>query len=416
MTVNLIVDSLFRLRLEQYGGICDCQATRDTFLFAASVESGGLEATVDILGEVVLRPSFPDEEVEYARAAVAFENEDIAMRPDQETLLTEAVHAAAFSGNTLGLPKFAPTESLDKIGRDVLHNYMSQYHTPDRMVLAGVGVDHDRLVAAAQEHFVDAVPIWQEGSKAPSVFKRDNSLAQYTGGQVLTEKDLSNASLGPTPMPDLAHLSLGLESVSHQHDDFIAFCVLNMLMGGGGSFSAGGPGKGMYTRLYTSVLNRHHWMYSSTAYNHAYGDAGLFCIASSCPPSMLGDMTAVVVKELVRLASQPIGAQEFERAKKQLTSMLLMNLEARPVIFEDVARQVLAQGHRRRPEHYMDLIRAVEAKDIARISERMLASKPTVAAIGNLKKLPEFKEVELGLLDRSVAGNSKSKLNFFSKS
>ena len=31
------------------------------------------------------------------------------------------------------------------------------------------------------------------------------------------------------------------------------FCVLNTLMGGGGSFSAGGPGKGMYTRLYLQV-------------------------------------------------------------------------------------------------------------------------------------------------------------------
>ena len=28
------------------------------------------------------------------------------------------------------------------------------------------------------------------------------------------------------------------------------------MMGGGGSFSAGGPGKGMYTRLYTRVLNK----------------------------------------------------------------------------------------------------------------------------------------------------------------
>lgn len=27
--------------------------------------------------------------------------------------------------------------------------------------------------------------------------------------------------------------------------------VLNTLLGGGGSFSAGGPGKGMYSRLYT---------------------------------------------------------------------------------------------------------------------------------------------------------------------
>ena len=70
------------------------------------------------------------------------------------------------------------------------------------------------------------------------------------------EKDMSNVSLGPTPMPELAHCVLGLQSCSHQDPDFIAFCVLNMMMGGGGSFSAGGPGKGMYTRLYLNVLNR----------------------------------------------------------------------------------------------------------------------------------------------------------------
>ena len=102
------------------------------------------------------------------------------------------------------------------------------------------------------------------------------------------EKDLSNASLGPTPFPELAHVTIGLEGVSHQHPDFITFCVLSMLMGGGGSFSAGGPGKGMYSRLYTNVLNHHHWMYSATAFNHAYADGGVFCINASSPPEMLG--------------------------------------------------------------------------------------------------------------------------------
>jgi len=32
---------------------------------------------------------------------------------------------------------------------------------------------------------------------------------------------------------------------------------LNVLMGGGESFSVGGPGKGMYSRLYTNVLNKY---------------------------------------------------------------------------------------------------------------------------------------------------------------
>ena len=70
------------------------------------------------------------------------------------------------------------------------------------------------------------------------------------------EKDLSNVSQGPNPMPELGHCVLALESCPHTDADYVAFCVLNMMMGGGGSFSAGGPGKGMYSRLYLNVLNR----------------------------------------------------------------------------------------------------------------------------------------------------------------
>lgn len=126
-------------------------------------------------------------------------------------------------------------------------------------------------------------------------------------------------------------------------------------MGGGGSFSAGGPGKGMYTRLYTNVLNRYHWMYSATAYNHAYADSGLFCIHASAPPSNVREMIDVITRELVTMATSP-GVQELRRAKTQLQSMLLMNLEARPVVFEDIGRQVLAIGSRKRPEYFIQEI------------------------------------------------------------
>ena len=47
---------------------------------------------------------------------------------------------------------------------------------------------------------------------------------------------------------------------------------------------------------------------------------------------------------------------ELERAKTQLKSMLMMNLESRPVIFEDVGRQVLATGKRKLPHELCTLI------------------------------------------------------------
>jgi len=48
------------------------------------------------------------------------------------------------------------------------------------------------------------------------------------------------------------------------------------LMGGAGSFSAGGTGKGMYYRLYLRVLNEYRQVQSFSAFNSMYNDNGRF--------------------------------------------------------------------------------------------------------------------------------------------
>lgn len=384
-------------QLEKYGGICDCQGSRDTLIYAASIDTRGLDAVVDVLSEVILHPQFTDDELDATRQAIAFELEDCDRKPDQEIILLDQIHEAAFAGNTLGLPKLCPQKNLPVINRNTLYNYMKLYHTPERMVLAGVGVEHAPLVEAAEKYFVENKPVY--GVKGPHD-EVDQSLAQYTGGMKAVEKDLSHVSLGAAPIPELAHLILGLQSSPHQNlDDFIPTCVLNMMMGGGGSFSAGGPGKGMYTRLYTNVLNRYHWMFSATAYNHAYIDAGLFCIHASCHPSQLRELVKVIVRETFDMTNK-IPAVELSRAKAQLSSMLLMNLEARPVVFEDVARQVLASGFRRSPKYYLDRINQVTEEDVQRVVHHMLKSKPTVAALGDIKQLPPLEDFTTALTSK----------------
>ena len=110
-----------------------------------------------------------------------------------------------------------------------------------------------------------------------------------------------------------------------------------------------------------------------------------------------------------------IGKEEFERAKKQLQSMLLMNLESRPVVFEDIARQVLAQGNRENPENYIQKIHDVTVDDINRIAKKMLSSRPSVAAIGSLDELPGFNDIELGILDRQGILPKRRKFSLFGK-
>ena len=103
--------------------------------------------------------------------------------------------------------------------------------------------------------------------------------------------------IGPNRLPDLTHVAVSLESSSYSDKDFFAFAVLNSLMGGGGSFSAGGPGKGMYTQLYLRVLNQHHWVYHAQALNHAYSDSGIFCLFGSTHPQkvIINDILNIVV-------------------------------------------------------------------------------------------------------------------------
>ena len=78
------------------------------------------------------------------------------------------------------------------------------------MVVAGGGGDHDTLVEAAQRHFVDQRPVWETEEGGLVEVQTDRSIAQYTGGIVSREKDLSDVSLGPTPMPELGHIVIGL--------------------------------------------------------------------------------------------------------------------------------------------------------------------------------------------------------------
>lgn len=57
---------------------------------------------------------------------------------------------------------------------------MRSYYTPERMVLAGVGVEHEQLVECARKYLLDVKPVW--GTSTPE--NVDRSVAQYTGGIV----------------------------------------------------------------------------------------------------------------------------------------------------------------------------------------------------------------------------------------
>uniref|UniRef100_A0A5K3FGN7 Alpha-MPP n=1 Tax=Mesocestoides corti TaxID=53468 RepID=A0A5K3FGN7_MESCO len=378
--------------MESCNAIFDCQISRDFIVYAMSGVNHHLKTLTHVLSETVMRPKITDEEVAMAARAIGFELVGMEMGPPVEPILNELLHSAAFhASNTLGLPRYCPKESLEKISRHEIMKFMASYYRPENTVLVGVGVDHDDFIQYVESSFLPWDTSYGREVPESERLTPDKSTPVYLGGEMSVHRDLSQYH---APMPEFAHCAIGLEGCGSRDPQFVTACLLNSLLGGGGSFSAGGPGKGMYTRLYTNVLNQYHWVNSAQAANHAYADAGVFAISGSAEPEDLHHLVRVIINELRFTAETPIGAGELQRAKNQLESMLLMNLEMNPVAFEDIARQVLASGEWKPPSYWVEKINAVTADDLHDLLARMFKSPITMVGYGRMDKWPKYQDIQ----------------------
>ncbi|CDM63585.1 Mitochondrial-processing peptidase subunit alpha [Caenorhabditis elegans] len=157
----------------------------------------------------------------------------------------------------------------------------------------------------------------------------------------------------------------------------------------------------MYARMYTELMNRHHWIYSAIAHNHSYSDSGVFTVTASSPPENINDALILLVHQILQL-QQGVEPTELARARTQLRSHLMMNLEVRPVLFEDMVRQVLGHGDRKQPEEYAEKIEKVTNSDIIRVTERLLASKPSLVGYGDIKKLKDLRSLDQAVAKRDL--------------
>merc|ERR1712226_213444 len=398
--------------LAQHSGICDCQYARDVAFYALSIASEHVDVGVDILSQSVLHPNITAEEVDRARNLVHFDlldQEESLARMQPDLVLHDLIHRASFRGNTIGLPRFCPQEHLETIQRGDLTSYMSTYFVPERTVVTGVGVDHDYLCKLVEGGFDFKKASFLQDGKLLEV---DRSVAQYTGGEIKIDKQLTPVTGGENPLPELSHMMIGLESVGSQHEDYVPTTVLSFLMGGGGSFSAGGPGKGMYSRMYLNVLNRNYYVQHASVLNFPYADCGLFAIQLACEPDRVRETLTVGVKECLNMVQSEVTSEELKRAKNQLKAIMFANLEAKPVQMEDIARQILSQGFKREPTEVCEMIESVTKQDITRVADRLLGSKISVAALGQLNQMPAVRDITQAFINNGILPQTESKSLF----
>lgn len=423
--------------IESLGGNIQCASSRESLMYQSATFNGSVSSALGLLAETIRDPQITDEEVVQQLETADYEIGEIWSKP--ELILPELVHIAAYKDNTLGNPLLCPKERLEHIDRNVVQAYRKAFFKPERMVVAFAGVAHKKAMKLAEEYFGDMrgerpvlssvgsdisvndsssslsgsrssspassispppspssqsskilskIPFFKNLSTSAtnhaSISSIDitppqsgpldlNTPSHYTGGF------LSLPPLPPPPnpaLPRLSHIHIAFEAFPISSEDIYALATLQTLLGGGGSFSAGGPGKGMYSRLYTNVLNQHGWVESCVAFNHSYTDSGLFGISASCSPAKVTQMLEVMCRELQALTLESgyssLQPAEVNRAKNQLRSSLLMNLESRMVELEDLGRQVQVHGRKVGVKEMCRKIDELTVQDLKRVARQVV--------------------------------------------
>lgn len=376
--------------LELLGGNYQCTSSRETMMYQASVFNNDVEQMLRLMAETVRFPNISQQELDDQKLATQYEIDEIWLKPD--LILPELLHTTAYAGETLGSPLLCPRELIPSISKYYLNDYRNKFYLPENTVASFVGVDHDTALKYAEKYMGD----WE--STHPPIIKE---AAHYTGGETC---------IPPTPtfgnLPELYHIQVAFEGLPIDHPDIYTLATLQTLLGGGGSFSAGGPGKGMYSRLYTHVLNQYYFIENCVSFNHSYSDSGLFGISISCIPEAAAQAVEIIALQFSNLFANEnlkLTNEEVSRAKNQLKSSLLMNLESKLVELEDMGRQILLHDRKIPVEEMISKIEKVTPQDIERVARMVFSGnvsnqgqgtgKPTVVMQGNREAFGDIEGV-----------------------
>ena len=342
------------VEIEAVGGDLKAYTSREQTAFHARVLKEDVPLALDILSDILVRPSFAADELERERDVIIQEIGQAHDTPDD--LVFDYMQMAAYPDHPMGWSILGTEETVGRFSRDDLRGYMGENYGPGSMMLIGSGaIDHGELVRFGEDLFSQLRP-GAPRPAAPAVFR---------ASEIREEDDLEQA-----------HLTFAFPGVATADDDTILAQVFVTALGGG-----------MSSRLFQEARERRGLCYSIYAFAHSYRDTGLIGIYTGTSADKAGEIAPLIAAELASMA-ETATEEETARARAQLRASLLMGLESPHARCEQIAGHLLAFGRVLPPEELVAKIDAVDAGAVRKFAGRLCErGEPAIAAVGPVKKL-----------------------------
>lgn len=265
---------------------------------------------------------------------------------DASSILFNKVHEAGWGNGGLGNPMIPPPEVMDTLHIDNFANFYKTHTRPERCVVAAVGVyDHLSFCEDCEKmlNFDDFILKGMEKNFTPRT--SSSSSTGYTGGMQLLANTAAPESLNKFQEKNLSHFGIFFQGVPMRHPHYYTYSVIQTLLGGGASFSSGGPGKGMQTKLFREVLNKEYNVNSLECITAWYSDGGLLGLYGTAPHEHADYFFNTVMLRQAASIAERVTEYHLHMAINQLGSQLILLGEGREQLLSDLGFNCLVHDN-----------------------------------------------------------------------
>ncbi len=333
--------------VEAEGGQINAATGYERTSFQVRALKGGLPLAIEVLSDLVLRPTLDAEELEREKSVIAQEIADAADAPDDKVF--ELAQAQGFAGQPLGRPILGHSRTVNAADVAALSDFRARQYAPQNLVVSVAGaVDEDELLALVERAF--ASPAGDAG-EAPV-------RARFEGGSAREARRLEQA-----------HTVLLLPGVGARDEAYFVQRLFAEALGGG-----------MSSRLFQEAREKLGLAYTIDAYAEGYEDVGVLGIYAGTAAVDAGRTAEVCADQILALSEQ-VQARELARSKAQLKAHLSMARESPLARAEQAAGQTLLFDRLFTSEQIAQAIDAVEAEELRAYGRSLLESGRMASAV-----------------------------------
>lgn len=312
------------------GGELNASTSREYVVVYGRFLDDQLPVAMDVMTDMLLTPTFCD--LDREREVVL---EEIAMVEDSpQDLIHDVLAEVVLDGHPLAHPILGTKSSISEASEADIRDYHSRRFRFSDMVVAAAGnVEHEAL----RELLLD-----RQADLDSSDPRRTPALPATRPQRFFLQKETEQM-----------HVCIGGLGLARNDERRFQLSVLDSLFGGS-----------LSSRLFQEVREKRGLVYSIYSFSSLFQETGLTGLYFGCRPERLESVVEIVGKELVRLTTQAVPAEELKRAKEHLKGRMILGLESTSSRMTRLGKGVLTETEILSLDELAARIDAVDSEDL----------------------------------------------------